>query len=208
MEVFLSKNKIPMKNFILFISVILVLLSCKKEKIDVPEIIGKWQFYHFADIRTSSFSPEKFLNFNSYVTSGYYYPFAYDIEKYGEMTLELSEKGEFIFSSYEGTEKFRVVGKERIDIEYLGGILDGWNFELKNKTGQSFEFKLFYDMTNNKLYTVPWIKGTVYNASNAPYSGGDLSIELLGVTLNFGYDSQGENDSYYIHEYLGYFEKL
>lgn len=205
MEVVLSKNKTPMKNFILFISVILVLLSCKKEKIDLPELIGTWQFYRPVRINTSSFSPQKYIDFNPNIE--YIQPFGYDFDKYGTMTLEISEKGEFKFTSFFGKEKFRVINKESIEINYQGGILNGWNFYLKDKSGQTFEFKVFYDGINNKLYTVPWVKGTVYYTYNAPYAGNE-SIKLLGVYLNFGHYSEGENNLYFTHEYLGYFQKI
>src|SRR5690606_10505889 len=144
----------------------MVLLACKKEKISTPEMVGKWVFY--------GLSREFEDDFIDWVGEAdcFYGPY-YD-DEVGQVELEVTEDGKFIFNSRQGKEQFQLVSKESRtstikffncpSYVYSSIVVDGYNFTLRSKSGKKFQFPCFYIPDHDILVTVPWVKGVLYNA--------------------------------------------
>lgn len=192
-----------MKVRIYFICAILALLACKKEKIETPELLGNWGFYGLA---------REFED--GYITgveeaSCFYGPYSDD--EFGLVELNISEKGEFTFSSKKGTEKFQLVSKERrtstIEIfkcptyTYTSVVVEGYNFTLRNKSGKKFQFPCLYIPSYDILVTVPWVKGTLYNSTDRIYYEA-LGFKPFSTESSIAFYTPG------FYQFLGHFNRL
>lgn len=192
-----------MKVTVYLACAIFALLACKKEKVDTPELIGNWGFYGLAREYE-----------DGYITgveeaSCFYGP--YSDEEFGQVELEITEKGEFIFNSKKGKEKFQLVSKENrtstiVLFEcpshtYTSVVVDGYNFTLRNKSGKKFQFPCFYIPSHDVLVIVPWVKGVLYNSTDRVY------YEELGKTP-FYHTSSIADYTPGFYQFLGHFNRL
>ena len=87
--------------------IVALLIACKKEKLNVPEMTGKWIFY--------GLSREFEGDFIDWVGDTDCFHGPYDDDEVGQVEMEVTEDGEFIFNSKKGTEKISTCGKGRQD---------------------------------------------------------------------------------------------
>ena len=181
----------------------LVLLACKKEKIENPELLGNWGFYGLA----REFEDDYITGVEE--ASCFYG--LYSDDEVGQVELEITEKGEFIFNSKQGKERFQLVSKgnrmSTIEIfscpnnTFSSITIDGYNFTLRNKSGEKFIFPCFYIPDKDILLTVPWVKGVLYNSTDRVYYENLGHVPFSHLTSNADYHPG-------FYQFLGQFTRI